>query len=104
MGPVAGQLPPADGKTAEHRFRSTPRRLAVTVSAIGLVAAPVLTLGQTIRLQSPWADPSRRRRHSFIIDKEQTHEHEKQDERLHYSQHGVRYASLICCSWLYLGL
>jgi len=41
-------------------------RLTVTVLAIGLAAAPVLTLGRTIRPQSQWADRSRRWRLSFI--------------------------------------
>ena len=57
-----------DAKTAGRPFRLVARRLTVTVLTLGLAAAPVLTLGRTIRLQSQWADPSRRQRLLLITD------------------------------------
>jgi hypothetical protein len=44
------------------------RRRAVTISLIGLAAAPVLTLARTIRPQSQWADRSRRQPVLLIIN------------------------------------
>lgn len=52
----------------EQPFRLVPGRLTAIVSAIGLAAAPVLTLGRTIRPQSQWAAPSRRQLLLFITD------------------------------------
>src|SRR5437660_163078 len=53
---------------AEQLFRSVPCRLAALASLIGMGAEQVLTLARTIRLQSQWADPSRRRLLLLIIE------------------------------------
>src|SRR5207302_6219114 len=53
---------------AEQLFRSVPCRLAAIALLIGLGAEQVLTLARTIRLQSQWAAPSRRRLLLLIIE------------------------------------
>ena len=56
------------GKPAEQQFRLVLRHPVFTISPIGLVLARALILARTTRLQLPWADPSRKRRLSRIID------------------------------------
>jgi hypothetical protein len=71
MESVAPCVPQVGGRTAEPLFRSVPCRRTVTVSPIGVVAEQARILGRTIRLQLQWADRSRRRRPSLIIDAKQ---------------------------------
>ena len=56
------------GETAERLSRFVLRRLTITVSTIGLGAAPIPTLARTILLQLRWAVLLRRQPALLITD------------------------------------